>query len=373
MRIAFDHQIFTIQSYGGISRYFVRLVQGLLALGETANVLAPIHHNHYLGDLPKGVVHGLGFKSFPPKTHRIVTEINRQICAARLRRLRPEILHETYYATAPVGGTFAGRVLTVYDMIHERFPKEFDRNDPTSQRKRSAVARADHIICISHSTKSDLCQMFDLPSERVSVVHLGFDHLMGDALAEVPIRVGDRPFLLYVGHREGYKNFARTVRAVASCAVLREAFDIVAFGGGAFRPQELGLIQSLGLRDGAVRQLGGDDAVLGSLYGRAAALVYPSLYEGFGLPPLEAMAHDCPVITSNVSSMPEVVGQAGAFFDPSDVEAQAEAIRSVVCDTERRLQLVALGRVRLSNFSWSSCAMETRAVYRDVMEMKEIR
>jgi len=154
---------------------------------------------------------------------------------------------------------------------------------------------------------------------------------------------------------------------VAARPALRNAFDVIAFGGDTFNAAEQALIAKLGFAPQSVRQVGGDDAVLGSLYAQARAFIYPSMYEGFGLPPLEAMAHDCPVVTSNSSSMPEVVGNAGEYFDPMDIEAQAEAICSVVFDEQRRSELIELGRQRLHLFSWERCALETQAVYQKVL------
>lgn len=366
MKIAFDHQVFTFQSYGGISRYIVHLAKGLLSLGESVDVLAPLHHNHYLKELPPERVHGFGINIFPPKSTGLIGTINREIASLQARQLQSEILHETYYAARPVKGTFKGRVLSVYDMIHEIFDSEFSPRDATSRFKREAISRADHIIAISHSTKRDLIQLIDVPFDKVSVVHLGFDsfeRLKPENKEKSPTR----PFLLYVGNRGGYKNFKSMLKAVASQASLKNAFDIVAFGGGSFNASEKKLINTLGFKPSAVRQIGGDDHVLGGLYNAAAAFVYPSLYEGFGLPPLEAMAHDCPVVTSNTSSMPEVVGAAGEYFNPTDIEAQAQAISHVVYDTLRRRQLIHEGRSRLGHFSWARCAAETRDIYASIL------
>lgn len=366
MKIAFDHQVFTFQSYGGISRYIVRLAQGLLSLGESVDILAPLHHNRYLKELPSERVHGFELNRFPPTSTRLIATINRKIASLQAHKLQPEILHETYYAVIPVKGPFKRRILSVYDMIHEKFASEFPPRDATSRIKRQAISRADHIIAISHSTKKDLCQLFDVPFDKVSVVHLGFEKFEALAPIKKP-KAPARPYLLYVGSRGGYKNFKFMLKAVASQAMLINEFDIVAFGGGPFNASEKNLIKILGFKPGTVRQIGGDDHMLGALYCAAAAFVYPSLYEGFGLPPLEAMAHDCPVVTSNTSSMPEVIGPAGEYFNPADIEAQAHAICLVVFDTLRRQQLVLEGRRRLGNFSWARCATETRHVYAKVL------
>lgn len=372
MKIIFDHQVFTQQSYGGISRYFVRLMQGLIALGHQTDVIAPIHRNRYLKDLPPERVHGVELERFPPKTGRLMMVVNDQLSKLKMCEMFPDVFHETYYGAQSLCPSAKGRVITVYDMIHEKYTANFSTKDPAIRYKRLAVDRADHVICISHSTKNDLCSLFDVPEHKVSVVHLGFEKFEQwiNASQTLSTAKQQRPFLLYVGSRGGYKNFARMLKAVACRPALQGAFDVVAFGGGVFNSAELNLIDTLGFAPQAVRQVGGGDEVLGSLYADAAAFVYPSVYEGFGLPPLEAMAHNCPVITSNSSSMPEVVGNAGEYFDPLDIEAQSDAICRVVFDAQRRSKLIELGRQRLPLFSWDRCALETQAVYQQVLGNK---
>ena len=369
MKIAFDYQVFSMQSYGGISRYFVQLAKELMLMGQEIDILAPIHRNRYLTELPHQCVHGRGFSRFPVNTTRLINTFNRQVAFLQLKGLKSNILHETYYTDRPITGIFGARILTVYDMIHEKHPEKFADYDSNSRNKKLSVSRADHIICISQSTKNDLCEIFAVPQEKVSVVHLGFEKFKS-AEVETPVNVSVVPFLLYVGNRGGYKNFDSLLKAVASRPQLKNNFEIIAFGGGQFNSDEQSLIEGLGYKVGAVRQIGGGDNILGKLYEEASAFVYPSLYEGFGLPPLEAMAHDCPVVTSNTSSMPEVVGPAGEYFSPADIDAQAEAIINVVFDAQRREDLIAQGRMRLNQFSWARCATETKNVYQDVLRAK---
>lgn len=369
MKIAFDYQVFSMQSYGGISRYFVQLAKELILIGQQVDILAPIHRNRYLKELPHQYVHGRGFSRFPVKTTRLINIINREFSSLQFKRLKSNILHETYYTDRPIRGSFGARILTVYDMTHEKHPEKFAQFDSNSRNKKLSVSRADHIICISQSTKNDLCEIFGVPQEKISVVHLGFEKFKTTKVV-APVNGSTDPFLLYVGNRGGYKNFGNLLKAVASRPHLKNNFEIIAFGGGQFNTDELSLIKGLGYRVGAVRQIGGDDNILGKLYEDASAFVYPSLYEGFGLPPLEAMAHDCPVVTSNTSSMPEVVGPAGEYFSPLDVDAQAEAIINVVFDAQRRKDLILQGRMRLNQFSWARCAAETNNVYQDVLQSK---
>lgn len=370
MKIALDHQIFSQQAYGGISRYFVRLAEGLMALGHDVNVIAPIHQNRYLERLPKASVHTYAHVQYPPKMGHLVSLANRYLSKRTFFKIAPDIIHETYFSSIPVGASAAGRVITVHDMIHEKFASKFTRLNRTSKNKRLAIERADHIICVSHSTKIDVCDLLNVPEDKISIVHHGFERFDFDSDVSETYHGRGRPFLLYVGHRGGYKNFDSMLRAVASNISLMKNFDIVAFGGGKFRPCERALIDQLGFTVGSVRQLGGGDDVLGRLYSCARAFVYPSIYEGFGLPPLEAMAHDCPVITSCSSSMPEVVGDAGVYFDPIDIDSQADAISRVVFDDELRAWLVAAGRLRLKLFSWQRSARGTLDVYQTVLRDK---
>jgi len=366
MRVAFDYQIFSLQAHGGISRYFTRLASHLDALQECVKVFAPLHCNEYLGALSPSLRYGLSVDQNFSKLLRAAIPLNQYLCNRKIVRWNPDIVHRTYFSIFTNRAVKCPAVLTVYDMVHELFPDEFSRIGRLSDHKRKAVERADHIICISENTRKDLINLFNVPEEKTSVVYLGFDRLAGeDTEAGLRSHPGvQRPFLLFVGKRGGYKNFSGLLRAVSLSSVLKADFDVVAFGGGGFTRQEYALMESLGLERGRVRQVGGDDSMLGALYRSASAFVYPSLYEGFGLPPLEAMAHGCPVIVANTSSLPEVVGEAGEYFDPASPESMAAAIERVVDSSEHAALLRTRGAEQLKKFSWAACARETREVYR---------
>jgi glycosyltransferase involved in cell wall biosynthesis len=280
----------------------------------------------------------------------------------------PDIVHETYFSPYRLGSRRARRVLTIYDMIHEKFPASFPFSNKTSQYKALAVNRADHIICISESTRRDALEILGIPPEKSSVIYLGFD-LMGAASApnKTPTCLARKPFLLYVGNRGGYKNFLRLLQAYGASPQLRSEYDLICFGGGAFLAEELETMRKLGLNSGQISQLGGDDRLLAQLYEHASAFVFPSLYEGFGIPPLEAMSHDCPVVCSNTSSIPEVVGDAGEYFDPVDIDNMRTAIERVVGSESHQKQLIEKGHERLKSFSWDRCAAETLDVYKNLI------
>lgn len=363
MRIAMDYQAFVMQTHGGISRYFARLAQGLAEAQQQVGIFAPLHRNGYLAELPRELVHGRYIRQYPRRTARIFMAYNRIGAKLQMAGWRPDLVHETYYAKASSAPHKCPVVITVYDMIHELFPGYFPANNETLSFKRRAVERADHVICISENTRADLMRLFGTPASKLSVVHLGFDRFVSSGDTVAFVTPSARPYILYVGERRGYKNFTGLLRAIASSGRLLSDFDVVAFGGGRFSLEESMEISALGFAEKQVIQVGGGDDVLGRLYSSARAFVYPSLYEGFGIPPLEAMAHRCPVISSSTSSMPEVVGQAGEYFDPAQTEDMRRAIESVVYSDSRVESLRQAGTERLAAFSWNKCARETIEIY----------
>lgn len=368
LKVAYDYQIFGAQTFGGISRYFFELANNLVGFdSELVSCLinSPVYVNDYIKHSKKELkINGVSVPAIP-RTGQIYREINRLVSPILFRGWQPDIVHETYYSpktVAPIGSKI---VLTVYDMIHEMYTDILPNCDRTSEYKKIAVDRADHVICISENTQKDLVRLFDVAPEKITVVHLGFA-LTQASQATLPMQ--NRPFILYVGSRSGYKNFERLLLAYASHPELCDNYDLVAFGGGAFKPQEVEVIRRLNLSLNKVRQIGGDDGLLAALYKQAAIFAYPSLYEGFGIPPLEAMSFNCPVACSNTSSIPEIVGNAAIQFDPLDIDSIANALIGLTSDSALRDRLIKLGRARIGQFSWEQCAMKTLDVYRALLK-----
>lgn len=375
MKIAYDSQIFCAQTYGGVSRYFCEIASRLAQTsGLEISIAAPLYVNAYLQNLPRIIVKGFRgpstgrFKSGYPRL--FLRGAGLVLGDLALRVQLPDIVHETYYFSYPLGPRRARRVITLHDMIHERFPADFPLADKTTRYKALAAKRADHVICVSESTRRDAIEILGLAPEKITVIHHGFDLMKGgnnSLFDELDVTNRDRPFLLYVGNRGGYKNFLRLLEAYASSPLLRTEFRLICFGGGALSSGEQERIAKLGLDGDRVIQLGGSDQLLSTLYARASVFVYPSLYEGFGIPPLEAMSHDCPVVCGMTSSIPEVVGDGGEYFDSTDVDSMRQAIERVVSSESLRSGLIEKGRARLSCFSWDRCARETLKVYRELV------
>jgi len=364
MRIAYDHQIFTQQQFGGISRYFAELVPRLVALGESPLIFAGLHRNEYLNTLSPGMVRGRFTPGIHGRLQRLRFRVNEAYMKRGMAQWKPDVIHETYYRSSVSGPKGTPVVVTVHDMVHELFPEEFPNQKVESDAKRKAVELAAHVICISRNTRDDLIRIFGVEPDKISVVHHGYEGIGSNCTAASSSK---RMYFLFVGHRGGYKNFRRLIEAAAGSGIQRD-FDILAFGGNRFSPEELKHLRALGYRDNQVRQIAGSDSLLASLYRGAHALVYPSIYEGFGLPPLEAMAQGCPVISSNTSSMPEVIGDAAEFFDPLDVEDMSRALSRIAFSDSRRSELIAMGLERIKQFSWDKTAAETRGVYQKILK-----
>ena len=374
MRIAFDHQAFCLQRTGGVSRYFCELVSAMLPTHQDVRIFAPLYRNVYLRDVPAANVQGYWIKDYPTYTAGLCTRIMGRLASAAIERWQPDLIHETYYSNRPSSSKKTPAVLTVFDMISELglMGDQVSQGDLKQTSKFQAVQRADHVICISQSTQRDLIRLFDVPASKTTVIHLGCDAVRAkphDAPEPVAIPLSAqqaKPYLLYVGLRGAYKNFSGLLEAYATSTRLAQDFDLVAFGAGAFTHDEQTQIIALGLSLNQVRQTAGTDESLVNLYRNAAVLVYPSRYEGFGLPPLEAMAQGCPVVSSRTSSMPEVIGEAAEYFDPDNVDDMSVAIEYVVYSSERREELISKGHVRSKMFDWTTCAAETMRLYQTI-------
>jgi glycosyltransferase involved in cell wall biosynthesis len=364
MLVIYDDQIFGWQQYGGISRYIVELAKSLTVKSDIdVKVLAPLHFNDYLLAASSTVnVFGC-YVDAPAQFRRLIRNVNPIISSFALGLSKPDIVHETWYYKSKNIFPDCNTVITVHDMVNEKFPQYFASDNETARLKSQAVKRADHVICVSENTRKDLLELVDIDPDKTSVVYHGFTLSKSVSDLQAVSSSIHRPYLLYVGSREGYKNFFELVRAYASSPILSREFRLVCFGGGRFTSAEKGYMVKLGLSDFQVQQISGDDQLLATHYKNAAALVYPSKYEGFGIPPLEAMSFNCPVVCSAISSIPEVVGDAGEYFNPDDIGSMQDAICKVVLSPSRGQELMALGMSRLNYFSWEKCASETLNIY----------
>lgn len=268
-------------------------------------------------------------------------------------------------------------LVTIHDLSFLRYPQCADARLRAylSRVVPRAVRRANRVLADSRSTADDLITLLGVPATRIAVVYGGIGpefHPVTDeaTLAAVCARYGlRRPFILAVGTIEPRKNYSRLVEAVARLRQHRPELTLVIVGAKGWLYQELfATIERLGQGSAVIFPGYVADADLPAIYSAAAALAFPSLYEGFGFPVLEAMACGTPVVCSNVSSLPEVAGEAALQVSPEDVNALAAALSRLLGDPALRADLIARGREQAARFPWSAAATTLLQVYRGIME-----
>lgn len=266
-------------------------------------------------------------------------------------------------------------VLTVHDLSFVRVPETaslrlksyLDRVVPRS------VRRADHILADSQATKDDLIALYNTPPDKITVLLSGVDRRFQrtegqEAILRQKYAIPERPFIFTVGTVQPRKNYVRLIHALAE--LRGDGFDlslVIAGGKGWLADPLYATISALKIAP-YVHLIGyAADQDLPALYSAAVCLAFPSLYEGFGLPILEAMACGTPVLTSNVSSLPEVVGNAGLLVDPLNQTEISDGLRQLVADSQLRERLIAAGYVRSQQFTWAKSAAQLRVIYQQLL------
>ncbi len=361
MKILFDHQTFTNQKYGGISRYFANLYYGLDSIPNVAPKLGLLATNN--GYIDKSSLPLSGFIDKLVKKQSRRNKYNKWYCRYLLKQGDYDIFHPTYYNPYFLNAVKKPFVITVHDMIHELYPQYFAQQDAfTAGYKAEVINRADHIIAISECTKRDLQKFYAIPDNKITVVYHGYK--MGHTSPLTSATTSDK-YLLYVGDRDNYKNFNTFAEAVAPLLITNN-LKLICAGGGAFNDIEKKFLAEMNIADRTDQRYVTDE-VLAALYSNAEAFIYPSLYEGFGLPVLEAFNNNCPVIMSSTSSLPEVGGEAAVYFNPTDQRSIANAIQQVVSNKMLQDRLRVLGKQQLDRFNFSNTLQQTINVYKHVM------
>jgi glycosyltransferase involved in cell wall biosynthesis len=358
LRVRYSPDIFRTQTYGGVSRYITELHRGMLGHDVDSRIVAGLHVNSYLRDLPR--VDGVDVERIRPvRARQALTKVtDRAVERAWCSRLdQRTIWHKTMFDRwVPRRPRLA---VTVYDMIHERYPEQFGRADVIPSSKRPWCEAADVVFAISSTTRDDLLERFRLPPDKVMVTPLGVT-VAEPSPGTLPF--DELPWFLYVGERtKPYKNWS----AVLDALVLMGPKARLACFGPPASPGEQRMLRDRALED-RVRFVSGDDRDLARVYRAASALVYPSLYEGFGLPPLEAMAHGCPVVAARAGPMPDVLADAAMFFDPNDVDDLADALGRVLDGGADVALLRTRGRDRAATFTWARTVEATLRGYQSI-------
>ncbi len=387
MKVLYDYQAFELQKFGGISRYFCELFQRFAGSESVAWEL-PIRYseNQYLAMLPRyagnvmpvpdsyrDFLEGLDFKGkwrlynlrnrlFPWTDG---ASYNQRLSAGALQKGDFAVFHPTYYDDYFL--RYLGKrpfVLTVHDLIHEKYPAYYAHsalNVRITRCKRTLVERAAAIIAVSENTKKDVIDFYGVDEKKIVTIYHGAPEAVQSFPAVSPRPALPNRYLLYVGGRSLYKNFNFFIQAVQPL-LEREKDLCIVCTGEAFSAEESKLFGALRIA-GRIIHCPADEATLAQLYRHALAFVFPSLYEGFGLPVLEAFSLGCPAVLSRSSSLPEVGGEAAVYFDPHDAAAMREAVAGVIAGHRLRAELIEKGYRQLRQFSWQSTAAQTLKVY----------
>lgn len=381
MRVIFDYQCFD-QRFGGISRCFCELCKKMPD-GVDASIVVKESNNAYLHDYfpdmgyssfsnePDKFLYPLKFKGrsrlysllskyckfFPSFEH-----VNLPYSVDYLKNNRVDIFHATMYQDYFIpylnGAPF---LITVHDMIWELFPTEFPQE---SQRKKNLCNKADHIIAVSENTKKDLIRLWNIPEDKISVVYHGAPVVT--ERYENPL--GDSKYFLFVGRREGYKNFNQTLLDFADFGKKFPDVKLVCVGGR-FSRDEIRRIKEFHLQDRIV-QIAASDGQLYALYQNAIAFIFPSIYEGFGIPVLESFSNECICLLNDTSCFPEIGGDAAMYFhsEPGKSNLPELLEKVYLLPNDEAAQWKQKAKQRAGLFSWKTSAEQLASIYKSLMD-----
>ena len=383
MKVLYDLQAFDMQTHGGVSRCFAELyshrpafVDAHISVKETDNV-----YLQELGFPPKGTLYKNFLCDKDTKLKHFLFKLKYNIKYGKFSRLdkRPlinlfetesvlkkgdfDIFHPTFFDDYFL--PFLGKkpfVITVHDMI----PEIFSIDKHQVEQKLAIIPKATHIVAVSERTKQDLVRIMHVPEEKVSVIYHGSDEEPYTPSTTAPIA---EEYILFVGTRYEYKNFKAFCKSCVGILKRHPQLKIVCTGVP-FSPEEIQFFESLGIKERIVHKFVQTSQELLDLYHYAFTFVYPSKYEGFGIPILEAYKADCPVMLNRASCFPEIAGDAAVFFDlnseKSDFEEQFETLYRLTGD--ERGELIQRQRERMKLYSWSKSAAQLADVYKDVLK-----
>jgi len=351
----------------GIGTYIRNLLRQLARL-DTQTEFVLLARPDDVGDLS---AIGQNFRAVPARAANYSVAEQLTIPLA-LKRERVTLFHAPHYVLPPL--VRCRSVVTIHDCIHLMFPNYLPNRLALTYARTSinmAARRASRVLTVSESSKRDILRFVDIPPDRIDVIYNAYDERFGvEPLEEDVVRVRERyqlhdEFVLYAGNVKPHKNLERLIDAFQ--LVRQRGLDhlkLVLIGDEISKYAALRRAVHKYQLHNSVRFLGYlPEGTLAIMYRLAGVFVFPSLYEGFGLPPLEAMASGTPVVTSNVSSLPEVAGHAAVLVDPYDPAAIADGIYNVLTDAALRQELRRKGLARAREFSWADSIRRVHEIY----------
>jgi glycosyltransferase involved in cell wall biosynthesis len=312
----------------------------------------------------------IGFNAIPflPKLdfkgkERIQEELGFPLSIYKLHSVSWDVFHSTslmkFHYLMPKNRP---TVITIHDVLYYLFHQKNAKRSKLINIDRNACQKATKIIAVSENTKKDYIRYYGADENKITVIHHGVDK---EKRKTAEKRIEEHPYILYVGLRHDYKNFSRFIKAFAIISEKHSDLRLLCTGSP-FSIEEIKIFTSLNIRS-KVRFIFASEQAMAQLYNDAEMFVYPSLYEGFGMPILEAMVYDCPVVLSNTSCFPEIAQNAGLYFNPYEIDDMVDKMQSLLHDASLRKAMVIRARERLNHFSWDKCAEEHMNVYKSLL------
>lgn len=375
IKILFDHQIFDSQRIGGISRYHFEIIS---RLKENSILPVKVSQNEYLKNASFITLENdkYSFENFFPnknfkgkgKLFNIRNKIfkkkpisNKDEVIKKLKEQDFDVFHPTYYDTYFL--EYLNKkpfVITIHDMIYEKYPELLADSQQIIENKKVLIKNAEHIIAISENTKKDIIDLYDIDKSKISVIYHG-SSLKQKSNTKINPKEKFGTYILFTGSRAIYKNFYFMINAI--CEYIKEKNINIVCTGGSFTSQEIEIFNALKIQNNIFYYYVPDNELY-SLYHNAAAFIFPSYYEGFGIPILEAFEAECPLVLSNASCFPEIAGDAAYYFEPKSKKELITAIEKAIDDSSSKK--IKKGLEILKQFTWEESAKKHLEVYRNI-------
>ena len=370
MKIVFDGLIYYLQKNGGISRYFDELIEGVSSIPNCEvvvlmrkNKVDKVFNNKVKIEIINSTIYSNN--KFKKYLSVFIDSIKTKRFLKEQKKLSGCILHHTYYRYFK--DITATQVVTIYDLNQEKLPDIFNGvlNKLFLFNKKKSIINADKLIAISEQTKKDVIETYHISQDKITVVHLGIDEKFKQQDLQKKENFKEskkilRPYFLFVGKRPLYKNFKKLIESFKDWEGKNE-FDIITIGGGIFTKDELLTISELGLNNKIKNFEFVSDEDLVLFYNCSKSFIFPSLYEGFGLPMIEALACGTLVLASDIPVFKEIGKNIPIYFDPKKQESIVEALRYSLNDNSDR---IIQGLKIAQELTWKKTVLKTLAAYK---------
>lgn len=361
MKIIYDHQCYW-ERFGGVSKYFTEIIKRIPK--EQYILPVKLTNNEYIHQI-QGINTHTFFRdiNFRGKA-TLIKELGKLYSIVPILKGNYDIYHPTHYDCYGLDliPKRVRTIATIHDMNYYVIPDLYGKGSRLANWQKKMAEKVDHIITISQSSKKDLINIWNIPESKISVIYHGVNAEMISKVPKIEIK---EKYILYVGRRSKYKNFSLLINAFAKLSLKHKNLYLFC-AGEKWSKEEIRELNNLKIID-KCRSFQATDNELINLYKNAVAFVFPSFYEGFGLPILEAMAAECPMILSNTSCFPEIAKNAALYFNPNSLDELIDNIELLINDYSERNNLILRGKSIVRDYSWKKSVQQHLEVYKSIL------